>query len=48
MTQERAIIIGAGPAGLGAGVELVKKGIKPLILERGNQVGGISKTINYE
>ena len=48
MSQERAIIHGAGPAGLGAGVELTKKGIKPLILERENQVGGISKTINYK
>lgn len=48
MGQKTAIIIGAGPAGLGAGVELVKKGIKPLILERENQVGGISKTINYK
>ncbi len=48
MSQKTAIIIGAGPAGLGVGVELVKKGIKPLILERENQVGGISKTINYK
>ncbi|GAI61457.1 unnamed protein product, partial [marine sediment metagenome] len=48
MSQKGAIIIGAGPAGLGVGVELTKKGIRPLILERENQVGGISKTINYK
>ena len=48
MKMGKVIILGAGPAGLGAGVELVKKGIKPLILEKDNQVGGLSKTINYK
>jgi len=33
MSQKRAIIIGAGPAGLGVGVELVKKVIKPFHLD---------------
>lgn len=32
------IIIGAGPAGLFAGLTLVDNGIKPIILERGKQV----------
>ena len=44
-----AIIIGAGPAGLTAAYELLAKtDIKPIILERDSQVGGISKTINYK
>jgi protoporphyrinogen oxidase len=44
-----AIIIGAGPAGLTAAYELLKKSnITPIILESTNAVGGISQTINYK
>ncbi len=43
-----AIIIGAGPAGLTAAYELLKKSdIKPIILECSNEIGGISKTVEY-
>lgn len=41
-----AIIIGAGPAGLTAAYELVTKtNIKPIIIEKTNDIGGISKTV---
>jgi len=44
-----AIIIGAGPAGLTAAYELLKRtNIKPVILERSEYIGGISKTVNYK
>src|SRR5450432_917280 len=33
--EKRVIIIGAGPAGLFAALQLIEKGIKPVILERG-------------
>lgn len=47
--QGRAIIIGAGPAGLTAGLELLRRtGIKPLILEASGEIGGISRTIRYK
>lgn len=47
--KQTAIIVGAGPAGLTAAHELLKKtDIRPIILEQGSQVGGISKTINYK
>ena len=47
--QERAIIIGAGPAGLTAAYELLHKtNIKPIILESTSDVGGISKTVKYK
>jgi protoporphyrinogen oxidase len=43
-----AIVIGAGPAGLTAAYELVTHGIKPIIFESTNAIGGISQTINYK
>lgn len=36
--SEPVIIIGAGPAGLFAGLQLVELGLKPIILERGKDV----------
>jgi protoporphyrinogen oxidase len=47
--QKKAIIIGAGPAGLTAAYELLDKtDIQPIILEKTGEVGGISKTVNYK
>ena len=46
--QEIAIIIGAGPAGLTAAYELLDKtDIKPIVLEKTGDIGGISKTVEY-
>ena len=36
--RNKVIIIGAGPAGLFAALQLIEKGIKPIILERGKDV----------
>jgi len=36
--NKRTLIIGAGPAGLFSALELIQKGIKPIILERGKDV----------
>lgn len=45
---ETAIIIGAGPAGLTAAWELLKNTqIQPVVFEMTSDIGGISKTINY-
>jgi protoporphyrinogen oxidase len=47
--QKRAIIIGAGPAGLTAAFELLTRtGIKPIVLEKSHHMGGISRTVNYK
>jgi protoporphyrinogen oxidase len=47
--SKRAIIIGAGPAGLTAGLELLRRsGITPVIFEASNEIGGISRTIKYK
>jgi protoporphyrinogen oxidase len=47
MSRESAVIIGAGPAGLTAAYELGKRGLTSMVLEASDQVGGISKTVNY-
>ena len=47
--KRKAIIIGAGPAGLTAAYELLKRSdVIPVILEKSGDIGGISKTINYK
>ncbi len=46
---KKAIIIGAGPAGLTAAYELLTRtGIIPIVLEKSDYVGGISRTVNYK
>ncbi|HEX6771569.1 MAG TPA: NAD(P)/FAD-dependent oxidoreductase, partial [Acidobacteriaceae bacterium] len=57
MTQRTAIIIGAGPAGLTAALELLRRSgktperepaILPIVLEADDSTGGISRTIRYK
>lgn len=47
--MKRVVIIGAGPAGLTAGVELLEKSseYEVIILEESNQAGGISRTVRH-
>ena len=43
-----AVIVGAGPAGLTAALEMLRRSdITPIVFETETQVGGISKTIDY-
>lgn len=49
--MKRVIIIGAGPAGITAGLELkrrAKDDFDVTILEEENRIGGISATVNFE
>jgi len=49
MTRQRAVIIGAGPAGLTAALELLRRtNIQPILLEASDAIGGISRTIQYK
>ncbi|MGD0095382.1 MAG: NAD(P)/FAD-dependent oxidoreductase [Terracidiphilus sp.] len=49
MKRGTAIIIGAGPAGLTAAIELQRSsGIKPILLEASHEIGGISRTVRYK
>lgn len=47
--MKKVIVIGAGPAGITAGYELLKKSseYEVVILEETNEIGGISRTVRY-
>lgn len=48
MSKRRAIIIGAGPAGLTAAYELLKQSdIEPVVLEMSTYMGGIARTVEH-
>jgi protoporphyrinogen oxidase len=47
--QKKAVIIGAGPAGLTAALEFLRRSeIRPVILEASEEIGGISRTVRYK
>jgi len=49
MTQRKALIVGAGPAGLTAAYELVNRSdVQPVVLEKSEYMGGISRTVRYK
>lgn len=49
MEKKKAVIIGAGPAGLTAAYEMLEKtDIQPLVLEATDVIGGISQTVKYK
>ena len=44
-----AVVIGAGPAGLTAALEMLRRtDIQPILLEASDEIGGISRTIRYK
>jgi len=46
--QKIAVIIGAGPAGLTAALELLRKtDVSPIVLEASDAIGGISRTVSF-
>ena len=47
--KKNVLIIGGGPAGLTAALELARKGWSNVtVLEREKQLGGISRTLEYK
>src|SRR5437764_13740435 len=49
MGNRKALIIGAGPAGLTAAFEFLKRtDIQPVVLEKSQEIGGISRTVRYK
>jgi protoporphyrinogen oxidase len=45
--QRPVVVVGAGPAGLTAALELTKLGRRPLVFEKGDKVGGHARTESY-
>jgi protoporphyrinogen oxidase len=47
--RKLAIVIGAGPAGLTASLEFLRRtDVQPIVLEASDEIGGISRTIRYK
>ena len=47
--MKKAIVIGAGPAGLTAALEFLRKtDVRPIVVEASEEIGGISRTIRYK
>ncbi len=46
MDKKHAVIVGAGPAGIAAAIQLLRYDIKPLLLEQG-EVGGLLRNANW-
>jgi len=47
MRDRSVVILGAGPAGLAAAHELTRQGVRPIVVEKGSQPGGIARTEVY-
>ena len=49
MSQKKAIIIGAGPAGLTAAYELLARtDVVPILIEKSDVIGGLARTVEYK
>lgn len=46
--RRKAIIVGAGPAGLAAGLEFARSGAEVVVLESSGRLGGLSATLEHE
>jgi len=48
MNKNPVVILGAGPSGLATAYELIKQGVRPIVLEKADKVGGIARTETYK
>jgi protoporphyrinogen oxidase len=47
-SDKRVVVIGGGPAGLTAAYELAQYDLQPIVIEKGDKVGGLARTENYK
>jgi len=47
-SQSNVVVIGGGPAGLTAALELADHGLRPIVLEKSQLVGGLARTEIYK
>jgi protoporphyrinogen oxidase len=45
--KQEILILGAGPAGMAAAMELYKKNIPFELIEKNNRVGGLARTLDF-
>ena len=49
MANRKAVIVGAGPAGLTAALEFLRRSdIEPIVLEGSDEIGGLSRTVQFK
>jgi protoporphyrinogen oxidase len=48
MSSHNLVVIGAGPAGLTAAHEAICQGLRPIVLEKADRVGGLARTETYK
>ena len=48
LQDRQVIIIGGGPAGLTAAYQLVRSGLRPLVFEQSDKVGGLARTEQFK
>lgn len=47
-SDKRVVIVGAGVAGLTLALQLARRGLRPLVIERESEVGGLARSFSYD
>src|SRR5512133_24295 len=47
-SDKRVVIVGAGVAGLTLALQLARQGLRPVVIEREREVGGLARSFSYD